>query len=42
MTRLPALPKNFDIDSLHDSGAFINRTMQTYIESVRMEPKTWV
>lgn len=39
LTREPALPAGFRIDRLEDPGKFMNRTMQTYIERVRLEPK---
>lgn len=42
MTREPALPQGFNIDKIDDPGNFMNRTMQTYIERVRLEPKEFV
>lgn len=32
LTREKALPKGFNINKLDDSGNFMNRLMQTYIE----------
>jgi Meckelin (Transmembrane protein 67) len=42
MTREKALPTGFRIDELKDSGQFMNRLMQTYIERVRMEPRQYI
>jgi len=42
LTRERALPAGFRIDRLEDPGKFMNRTMQTYIERVRLEPKQYV
>jgi hypothetical protein len=42
LTRERAVPAGFRIDRLEDPGKFMNRTMQTYIERVRLEPKQYV
>lgn len=42
LTRDRALPTGFRIDELKDSGDFMNRLMQTYIEKVRMEPRNYI
>lgn len=42
LTRERALPEGFRIDRLDDPGKFMNRTMQTYVERVRLEPKQYV
>lgn len=39
LSRERALPEGFRIDKLEDPGKFMNRTFQTYIERVRLEPK---
>lgn len=39
MTREKALPANINMSKLEDPGRFMNRTMQTYIERVRLEPR---
>jgi hypothetical protein len=42
LSRERALPLGFSIDELNDSGNFMNRLMQTYIEKVRMEPRNYI
>lgn len=42
LTRERALPAGFRVDRLEDPGKFMNRTFQTYIERVRLEPKQFV
>ncbi len=42
LTKEPALPQGFNIEKIDDPGNFMNRTMQTYIERVRLEPNDFV
>lgn len=42
MTREKAVPSGFRIERLEDPGRFMNRTFQTYIEKVRLEPRQYV
>jgi len=42
LTRERAVPEGFRMERLEDPGNFMNRTMQTYIERVRLEPKQYV
>jgi hypothetical protein len=42
LTRERAVPTGFRIDRLEDPGRFMNRTFQTYIERVRLEPRQYV